>query len=102
MTEHPYKEIDDTSAQQHLEQAELPSPLTQALSDRLATWEAAVEMEAQDLIKEAARLRQLSNEAKTATKRGYYDKKFKRVTADLMKMVATLERLQKHRAEANT
>lgn len=66
---------------------------------RIGQWRVAVEQELQELITHATQIRQLSNEAKTKTKRTYYNKKFKKVSSDVMQMVAAMQRIDAHRAE---
>lgn len=102
MTENPNVTIgDDEAALEILDQVTPHAPATQKALDRLSTWEGAVELELQDLITQAAKIRQEMNASKTPTKRKYFDKKFKKVTSDVMQMITTLDRLKQHRASLN-
>jgi glutaredoxin 2 len=61
---------------------------------RIDTWTKTVEQELQSLVGTAATLRKNITEAKTTTKREYYNKKFKKVQGEVMSMLATLQRLR--------
>jgi len=58
---------------------------------RLSEWQGMVEQEIQTLMMDAARLRKIMNESKTSTKREYYDKKFKKVSNEALKLVNILQ-----------
>lgn len=103
MTENPTVTIsDDQAAQETLDQVTSHAPATQRALDRLSTWEGAVEIELQDLITQAAKIRQEMNDSKTPTKRKYFDKKFKKITGEVMQMITTLDRLKQHRSSLNS
>lgn len=71
----------------------------QATDDRLNLWRGAVEQELQDLVKKAAFYRQQINTAKTKTKSNLYEKKFKKITTEILRMVAAKERLDAQKAQ---
>ena len=73
-----------------------------AANDRIGRWRGAVELELQSLVVRAAETRKKIETAKTSTKKDFYHKKFKKITADVMKMVTTLERLQAQQTAVNT
>lgn len=62
--------------------------------ERRAMWRGAVEQELQSLVTEAAKIRKSIGEAKTLTKKTYFNKKFKKCQAQVLQMVGTLQRLQ--------
>lgn len=66
----------------------------QAVDSRVAQWTNAVEFELQDLIKQAAAIRQEISGAKTATKKAYFQKKFKKLQPQVLQMVAALQQLK--------
>jgi hypothetical protein len=65
----------------------------EARDERRSVWKGAIEQELQSLITQAAGIRQRISTAKTATKRTYYQKKFNKISPQVMQMVAALERL---------
>jgi hypothetical protein len=60
---------------------------------RIDQWRAAANAELQDLVQTAAAIRTNINNSKTSVKKQYFEKKFKKVQADVMRMLITLERL---------
>jgi hypothetical protein len=70
------------------------TPKTSAAEARLDTWQQAATAELQDLVQVAANIRTNITTAKTQTKKQYFEKKFKKVQADVMRMLITLERLK--------
>lgn len=71
-----------------------PTEKEQAVDSRLSQWKTAVQAELQDLISQAAELRKEISQAKTATKRKYYEKKFEKIKPRVMQMVAALQKLE--------
>jgi hypothetical protein len=71
----------------------------QTADSRISQWRGAVEQEMQALITQAAQIRQQSNTAKTSTKRIYFNKKFKKISAEVMQMVAAMQRIDAHKAQ---
>lgn len=67
--------------------------------NRLATWRGAVEQELQSLVQQASEIRRNIDTAKTSVKKKYYAKKFKKVTNEVLQMVATMQRLDAQGAE---
>ena len=63
-------------------------------AERILEWQQTVEQELQELVTTAAQLRQTITSAKTATKKQYFEKKFKKVQHDVMSMLVTLQRLK--------
>jgi hypothetical protein len=66
---------------------------------RLAKWRGAVEQELQSLVQQASEIRRNIDTAKTNVKKQYYAKKFKKVTNEVLQMVATMQRLDAQGAE---
>ena len=76
------------------------SPDTQQLlTERTALWRGAVEQELQALIGEASRIRKEIDSAKTSVKKQYFQKKFKKITTQVMQMLTALERVKAQQAE---
>lgn len=71
---------------------------TETADTRIGQWRGAIEQELQELITRAAKLREQSNTAKTTTKRVYYQRKFKKITTDVMQMVTAMQRIDAHKA----
>lgn len=65
---------------------------------RLDLWQAAAEAELHDLVQQAAHIRTNITSAKTQTKKQYFEKKFKKVQLDVMRMLTTLERVKAQQA----
>lgn len=61
---------------------------------RIAEWTGTVEQELQDLVQQASHIRQNIVGAKTAAKKQYFEKKFKKVQSNVMSMLVTLQRLR--------
>ena len=61
---------------------------------RISEWTGAIEQELQELVQQAASIRQNIVGAKTTVKKQYFEKKFKKVQQDVMSMLATLQRLK--------
>ena len=70
------------------------TPTTTTAEARLDQWQVAAETELQDLVQQAASIRTNITSAKTQAKKQYFEKKFKKVQADVMRMLVTLERLK--------
>lgn len=70
-----------------------------ATSERLAQWKGAVDLELQDLIKQASEIRANISKAKTPYKRAFYEKKFKKITPKVLQMVAAAQRIEHQQAE---
>lgn len=68
---------------------------------RINMWRDTVEEQSRVLLKEAASVRESINTAKTATKRKFYTKRFKKITSELLKLLFTIEQLNKTIDEAN-
>jgi hypothetical protein len=62
-------------------------------SIRISEWKGMVEQEIQKLMEEAAQLRKTINVSKTDTKKQFYTKKFKKISAETIKMVEALQTL---------
>jgi hypothetical protein len=76
------------------------SPDTQqVLTERTAMWRGAVEQELNALIIEASRIRKEIDSAKTQLKKQYFQKKFKKITTQVMQMLTALERVKAQQAE---
>lgn len=71
----------------------------EATSTRLAQWKGAVDLELQDLIKQASEIRANIANAKTQFKRQYYKKKFKKIQPRVLQMVAAMQRIEAQQAE---
>lgn len=67
---------------------------------RLDLWQSAAEAELQDLVQAAAHIRHNITTAKTQVKKQYFEKKFKKVQTDVMRMLTTLERLKAQQVAA--
>lgn len=67
--------------------------------DRTAQWRGAVEMELQDLIKQASHFRAQIDAAKTKLKKDYYAKKMKKVTTEVIRMLNALDTLKRRQLE---
>lgn len=63
------------------------------MNTRIDQWNHAIDAELQELVEAASNIRRNITEAKTDAKRVYYGKKFKKVQADVMRMLITRERL---------
>ena len=72
------------------------TPALSVAEARLDQWQVAAEVELQDLVQQAASIRTNITTAKTQAKKQYFEKKFKKVQADVMRMLITLERLKAH------
>lgn len=64
------------------------------LTNRVNNWQAALEQELRELMLRAATVRAEITKAKTAAKREYYEKKFKKITPQVMQMLTALERVK--------
>lgn len=60
---------------------------------RTNQWKAVIEAELQDLITQAASIRQNINGAKTNTKKVYFEKKFNKVSVQVRQMITALQRV---------
>lgn len=60
---------------------------------RKKQWKEAIEADLQQLIITAAKLRKNISEAKTSTKKNFYNKKFNKVSAQVRQYVSALQRL---------
>jgi hypothetical protein len=60
---------------------------------RVDQWREAANAELQELVQTAAAIRTNITNSKTSVKKKYFEKKFKKVQADVMRMLITLERL---------
>lgn len=69
----------------------LRTALTQ---ERVQRWTTTLEQDLQLQVKEAANIRQSIATAKTATKRQYFERKFKKVQSNVMSTLATLQRIR--------
>lgn len=70
------------------------NPPSTTADDRLDLWQSAASAELNDLVHAAATIRMNITTAKTQAKKQYFEKKFKKVQADVMRMLVTLERLK--------
>lgn len=70
-----------------------------AAEDRAAQWKTVVKAELRELIENASALHQKITEAKTAYKKQFYDKKFQKVSIEIKRMVAVLNRLEENYKE---
>lgn len=61
---------------------------------RIQQWKNKTEIELQTLISNANNIRKQINEAKTSTKKAYYNKKFQKIQKDVLQYVSTLQRLE--------
>ena len=68
--------------------------ITTASTQRIEEWESVVHQELQDLVQRGSTLRKNIDSSKTDTKKSYYNKKFKKVQQDVMRMLVTLRRLE--------
>lgn len=72
----------------------------QPREQRLQEWETFIGQELQMLVQRAASIRQNITSAKTAAKRQYFEKKFKKTQQEVMSMVATMERVKQMSAQS--
>lgn len=70
------------------------TPTTTSAEARLDLWQQAATAELQELVQTAAHIRTNITGAKTQAKKQYFEKKFAKVQADVMRMLVTLERLK--------
>lgn len=64
-----------------------------ARNQRMETWRLTIEQELQALITEAADVRKTINEAKTSVKKKYYTKKFKKISDQVIQLLAIQSQL---------
>lgn len=64
-----------------------------AKKQRMETWRLTIEQELQSLITEAADVRKTINEAKTSVKKKYYTKKFKKISDQVIQLLAIQSQL---------
>jgi hypothetical protein len=69
--------------------------------ERVGQWTSMMEQDLQQLVSHAAEIQQKINSAKTATKRKYYEQKFKKTRNDVMSSLATLQRLREMSSKNN-
>lgn len=81
--------------------SENPTPKAIA-NERLGKWQAVVEAELQDLVKQASTLRKSIDTSKTVTKKNYYKKKFSKVSTEVLRMVAAMQGLEQQSTQLNT
>lgn len=81
-----------------------PAPLdfSDVKADRIELWRQTIDAELQSTITEAASLRQKISEAKTDVKRKYYNKKFKKISDQVMQLLAVQSQLPPPPAAAAT
>lgn len=70
-----------------------PQIIADTAKERLELWRKTVQVELQDLMQQASALRHTIDTAKTETKKRLYRKKFKKVTDQVLQMLAALQRL---------
>lgn len=70
--------------------------------NRSAQWKAVVKEELRELIETAADFHKKITEAKTSYKKQFYGKKFQKVSTEIKRMVAVLDRLEQATHENNT
>lgn len=64
-----------------------------ARSQRMETWRLTIEQELQSLITQAADMRQTINAAQTSVKKKYYTKKFKKISEQVVQLLAIQSQL---------
>lgn len=62
-------------------------------NNRIETWRLTIEQELQTLITQAADMRKTINEAHTNVKKKYYTKKFKKISEQVIQLLAVQSRL---------
>lgn len=75
------------------------SPHPMSTETRQAQWRGAVEMELQDLIKQASHYRAQIDQAKTKLKKDYFAKKMKKVTTEVIRMLNALESIKRQQTQ---
>lgn len=63
-------------------------------SQRLEEWEQTIQSETQQLVKQVTIINSQIASSKTATKRQYYEKKFKKAQADMVSMLVAGQRIR--------
>jgi hypothetical protein len=80
-----------------IESTEPILPIASASPDmktiRVSEWKGQCEREIQTLLEQATTLRKIINESKTATKKQFYTKKFKKVSASMLEMLSVLQKI---------
>ena len=62
---------------------------------RLAQWKQAISSELQPFLTEAAKIQNIINKSKTASKKQYYQKKFKKIQQSVLQYADLLQKLEK-------
>lgn len=70
-----------------------PEQYQEAVTSRRENWTDAINGELNALIEQASIYRKYMSEAKTATKRAFYARKFKKIQPQVMQMVVALQRM---------
>lgn len=73
--------------------------LSNVKEERLEIWRQSIDAELQDLITTAAAIRQEITTAKTEVKRKYFSKKFKKISDQVMQLLAVQSQLPPHGEE---
>lgn len=60
---------------------------------RMETWRVTIEQELQTLLNEAAEMRRTIIDAKTSTKKKYYNKKFKKISDQVVQLLTVQSQL---------
>ena len=60
---------------------------------RMETWRQTIDQELQSLVNEAADMRKTINEAQTSVKKKYYTKKFKKISEQVIQLLAVQSQL---------